>query len=299
MTDRALSLRSLRCVLAPSLLAAALLGARNAGAQDGTLARPTQDAVLSPARPAPDEGERPKNVFGHELFSAGAALELVGRQFSYSDGISSNVRDYGVFGAPMPVVFLELYPAAETDIPVMRDIGLVASYGHAIGLDSETSDGRKVGNTYDRIMVGLRARLRTGGVKSPVFGLTTAFTLVAFGFDTTGALNEEVPSVSYKNLRIGLDGRVPFGPVSLLLSAGYDAPLTTGAVYDRFRDPSTGGIDLGAGLAVRIVRGLEARATVEYTRYFSSFDPRVGDSYVAGGALDEFLGIRIGAAYAY
>jgi len=37
----------------------------------------------------------------------------------------------------------------------------------------------------------------------------------------------------------------------------------------------------------------------EYTRFFSDFNPVVGNSHVAGGALDQLVWIRLGAAYVY
>ncbi len=33
--------------------------------------------------------------------------------------------------------------------------------------------------------------------------------------------------------------------------------------------------------------------------FFSAFAPIPGDAYVAGGALDQLIGVRLGAAYAY
>jgi hypothetical protein len=46
-----------------------------------------------------------------------------------------------------------------------------------------------------------------------------------------------------------------------------------------------------------VIEGVEARVMGEYTRFFSSFSPEVGDPYVAGGALDHFLGVRLAGAY--
>ena len=43
----------------------------------------------------------------------------------------------------------------------------------------------------------------------------------------------------------------------------------------------------------------EFRGGFEYTRLWSSFAPEVTDSYVAGGALDQYVALRLGAAYVY
>ena len=41
----------------------------------------------------------------------------------------------------------------------------------------------------------------------------------------------------------------------------------------------------------------ELRLQLEYTRYYYTMNPEVGDPYVAGGALDEFFGSQITVSY--
>ena len=43
------------------------------------------------------------------------------------------------------------------------------------------------------------------------------------------------------------------------------------------------------GLGVRPMAHFEIRLQVDYARYFFSMNPKVGDPYVAGGALDQFI----------
>jgi hypothetical protein len=76
-------------------------------------------------------------------------------------------------------------------------------------------------------------------------------------------------------------------------------PLAAGALLERFRDGSVGGMDLSVGVALPIKAGFEARLGFNYTRYFYSFYPNPGDPYIAGGALDEYIGFEIGAAHVY
>lgn len=199
----------------------------------------------------------------------------------------------------MPAVWGEAYPLAGTAIPVLRDLGVVASYARAVGLQSATKTGAPIGTTWERFAVGLRFRLRTGGTRAPILGLSGKFGLTGFDYDAPADLARELPAVSYEYLRAGLDARIPIWRLALLVDAGYLGALSAGTVYDRFRGAKIGGIDLGVGLAVVIAAGFEARAGATYTRYFSAFSPVPGDSYVAGGALDEFLGLHVGAAYAY
>jgi len=97
-----------------------------------------------------------------------------------------------------------------------------------------------------------------------------------------------------------LDGRLLLaGRFSAILGIAYLAVTSPGEIYERFRDSHVSGIDGDLGFALAIVPGLEARLGGRYTRYFASFEPKVGDPYVAGGALDEQLQVGLGVRYAH
>jgi hypothetical protein len=59
------------------------------------------------------------------------------------------------------------------------------------------------------------------------------------------------------------------------------------------------GIGALAGVMMPVATGIEARLLVEYARFFSSFQPEQGDAYIAGGAIDQYLGLRLAGAYVY
>ena len=258
----------------------------------------TSDApvVVAPASAAP---AREKNQMSTALFAASLTFEIGGRRFAYSDPITPNTRDYDVFGAPMPAVAAEVYPAAGTTVPFLKDLGLTGSFARAFGISSATKSGSKLGTTWMRAGGGLRARFRPGSNEGPVLGVSGGVNFTSFTFDGSATLATSTPDVNYVSLRGGVDARIPFWRMALLLDAGYDGALSAGAVYDRFTGSTVGGLDFGAGFAILIASGFEARLTGHYTRYFYSFDPVPGNAYVAGGALDELLGIGIGVAYAY
>jgi len=75
--------------------------------------------------------------------------------------------------------------------------------------------------------------------------------------------------------------------------------LSAGAVADRFPHASVGGVEAAAGGAFRIRPGLEARATVSYRRFFYAANPVPGDTFVAGGAVDELASIDGSLAYVF
>ncbi|WP_437602767.1 hypothetical protein WMF28_14185 [Sorangium sp. So ce590] len=244
-----------------------------------------------------DDGgaKRTRNDVRSALFSVELGLEFVGRWFDYSDPLSQNLRPYGVFGQPALSLSGELYPLAGTDISVLKGLGITAGYAQALGLNSAVGDGDPISTTYQRINLGLRQRLSIG--ESSVLGISAGLRFLTFEIDAQGALANTVPNVSYTIFRVGLDARVPVGPVALALGADYLMPLSSGPVYDRFTGASVQGIGATAGVLIPVATGIEARLLLEYARFFSSFQPELTDAYAAGGATDQYLGIRLAGAY--
>lgn len=252
------------------------------------------------AEPAADrDARRGGGAVGTALAVVGVDLELAGRSLSYSDLLSENLRDYHVLGVPMPSIRGELFPLARSGLPVARDLGVALSYARALGLDSEGPDGSSVPTSWNRLHAGLRARFRPAGDAGPIVFADAGLRFTDFEFDTEGELSRETASVSYLALRLGVDGRIPAGPVAIEAGAGYQAPLSTGELASRFRAPSAGGVDLRAALAVPFAAGFEARAGASYTRFFYDFDSEPEDVYIAGGALDQLFNVHAGVAYAY
>ena len=233
------------------------------------------------------------------IFVVGLSFQMAGRFFTYSDGLTRNLRPYNVFGAPMGVANLEFYPAGLGDVPVAKDIGLTASYAMAFGLNSATTTGQPIDTSLMRLNAGLRGRVRFGDAPSPTLGINAGFSLLNFKFSAPEALADEVPSVSYKLLRFGLDMRIPAGPVAIEFGGDFLLPLSSGEVYDRFTDPSVLGVEGRIGLGIPLAAGFELRLAGEYSRFFLDFNPVVGNTHVAGGALDQLVWMRLGAAYVY
>ena len=267
-------------------------------APGGTTVAPPVDPG-APTEPPPAPPGRQHGEVSTAIVVANLAFELGGRRFDYKDQLSPNTSSYSVLGVPMPSVGIEIYPAGGTTIPFVRDLGLTMSFAHAFGISSATDDGTTVGTGWTHLAGGLRARFRPGSVKGPMIGVDGGIDYLQFNFDASGPITGSVPSVTYASLRGGVDARIPFWRMALLLDFGYDGALSAGDVYNRFKGSSVGGVDLGVGLSLALGAGFELRLRGHYTRYFYKFHPTVGDAYVAGGALDEFLGFGLGVAYAY
>jgi len=261
--------------------------------------------------PTRDPAERPRHEPQSELFEAGAGFQLEGRWFHYtlSPANTKNIRPYDAFPVVMPWVGAQLYPAALTDLSVAKDLGITFSFAKTLGVTSSATQDRTFSTTWNHLTFGLRYRIETGSAS--MLGLSLAYGSVKVFFepDDDKALDiaGEVASVHYEHLRLGLDARFDLGAVAIVGGLGYLANLGAGEVYNRFTDAnrgtkgdaSLGAIDLSGGLSVDITTGVEARFVAEYARYFYSFDPVPGDQYIAGGALDQFLDLRLALFYVY
>jgi hypothetical protein len=232
---------------------------------------------------------------------ASAGVELGTRNFAYTDYLYGYVRGFGLAGMAMGSIGLEIYPLAPTGKPVAKDIGLVGRLGYALERQSTTRDGSQTASTsWSRFSGGVRGRIRAGDASdSPVIGLEATYGQWAFLFTGTDTVVDQTPSVEYKYVRAGGDVRLPFGSFSLLGGAGYMYVLSFGPLKTKFPHATVGGVDLRAGASYGLTPALEARLMASYSRFFMSAHPVLGDSNVAGGALDQYLIAHGGIAYAF
>jgi hypothetical protein len=219
------------------------------------------------------------------------------RSFEYNDGLTANLRNYQLSGAPLGVVDGGIYPFAASGKPPPLDVGVIASYGRAFGLQSQTSNGSAYDTDWERLAVGVRARQKTGAVDSPVVDVDVAYGEEKFTFSQS--VVADAPSVDYQFLRCGAGLRVPIGRFAIRAGGAYLAVLSAGGLGGRFPQASVAGIDALLGASMTLTSGLEARVFATYRRFFYSMNPTPGDAYVAGGGLDQLAGLQGSLAYAY
>jgi hypothetical protein len=253
-----------------------------------------RDAATVGAAPARRAGE-----VSQEIVQISVGAEAGMRHFGYTDGLTGNLRSYQLGAAPLVVAEGAVYPFMATGTPVLRDIGVVGGYARAFALQSTSSDAGTVDTQWSRYYVGGHVRVRTGSGSdaSPVLGLTGAYGDESFGFG--GTQGSSLPSVDYRFVGASGDVRVPLGRFALFASGGYLFVQSAGDVSARFPRATVGGLEAELGGAFTLIRGLEARVTARYRRFFYSMNPVPGDGYVAGGALDEFGGLLASVAYVY
>jgi hypothetical protein len=267
-------------------------GASSSSASSGASAGASAEA------PEPEPTGPPKP---YEVTQAKVVVELAGgaaaRKFDYTDRLSRNLRPYSVYGIPMVGANAEIYPFPAKRGP-MHHVGVVGTYAQAIPFDSAPPTGTGQLKTYYMVF-DLGARYRVALGEHSVFGARLTFGAEDFTFHAAGDLATQIPSVRYRYMRPGVDIRFPLGGMSLLLGVGYRLIFDGGRVVDRFPHASLQGVDGTIGVALPLGTKLELRITGRYDRYFYAMHPVPGDTYVAGGALDQFIGAQAGLAYGF
>jgi hypothetical protein len=287
----------------------------------GALPPPQESATTSPPEPAPaspvapslgvsaqtasdaDTGATPAPPRAHDHTRAGAiallgaALQGGSRHFSYVDRLTPTLRPYDLFVAPLLAVNGELYPFTRSAIPVVDELGVTGSYARALGLGSEDSSGNRVSTSWQAVAIGLRERLPIA--RSFILGVDAGYGDTTFAFDAPIRPGAELPSVHYRLLRGGVDGRFVHGDLSVHAGVGYLDVLSTGDLAALFPRESLGGLDASLGVSDQIAPAIELSLDLVYTRFFYDLAPEPGDAYVAGGALDEMATVSLGIAYLF
>jgi hypothetical protein len=237
---------------------------------------------------------------GRVLVAVWAGGGVANRRFTYRDAVGNQPADYRLPIAPMASFGIEAYPAASSDVPVLRDLGIVAHVSRGFAFDSSTPQGVTLETSWTRFGGELRERLLWPGRHALELGILVGADASYFGMTAKGPVPALLPAARTVALRFGVDARLRLAwRVSVLAGAGYLLTTSRGEIYERFRDPSVQGVDADFGFGVDLGAGFEARLSGRYTRYFASFEPELGDRYVAGGALDEQLQAGLGVRYAH
>ncbi len=232
-----------------------------------------------------------------DFATLGASIQGGSRHFSYVDRITPTLRPYDLFVAPRVSVTGDIYPFMSSSIPVLNELGATASFARAFGLASEDSGGTKVSTSWQEFGFGLRERLPLGSAF--ILGIDAGYGDTNFAFDNPVTPSAQLPSVHYKYLRGGLDGRFVAGSLSVHGGADYLDVLSTGDFAALFPRTSVGGVEASLGVADQVGPAVEVSLDLAYTRFFYNLQPQPGDKYVAGGALDEMATISVGVAYLF
>jgi hypothetical protein len=219
------------------------------------------------------------------------------RSLAYRDAVTSTLGDYQLSGAPMADLQLSFFPARLVSDGWASWLGLVARALLALSTPTRDQAGGQLKSRYDAFHVGLRARVPVGRHAVSVFSgyAVSHFTVTP----QTASFTSPTPSVDYRSIRSGLGGELSLSESTRLgLDAAYLSYLEVGEIGRWFPRATAGGIELGVFGTYAITSAIQARVSAAYQRTFFDFHARPGDKNIAGGALDQYLSLSLGAGVA-
>jgi len=227
----------------------------------------------------------------------------VNRKLRYNDDLYGLLRGYTLPLGPAIFAQVRWFPAAHFTDSFIAHVGLDITYERAFGIDSKRNDGEVFPTTMQSWSFALRGRIPLGAHQAALnvgYG-GHDFVVEPSGPAVPGRSNTpEVPQVKYRFVRIGADARLaPVAGLRLMVGASYLVVLDFGGISDDLWFPRSdvGGIELQAGIGYELDVGIEIRAMFDLRRYFYTMNPEVGDPWIAGGALDQYLSGSLGLAW--
>ncbi|HEY6562616.1 MAG TPA: hypothetical protein VI072_35355 [Polyangiaceae bacterium] len=220
------------------------------------------------------------------------------RDFSYNEDLSqfeNGVAEQSTYGGPGAAGFLSLrwYPVAHTKGGFLSHLGLQGGYERGFLTRAKSPTGRELDVTYQEFFIGLRGRIP---IAKHELGVSASYGQHEFTIQDDDVL---LPDVNYGYLRPAVDGRFRFGKGLVGFSLGYRNVLSAGQIQDDdwFPNSDVGGIDAGLFGGYTPTGSYDLMAGFDMRRYYYSLNPDPGDPRVAGGAVDQYLGVWLGVAW--
>jgi hypothetical protein len=216
------------------------------------------------------------------------------RSLSYTQDIFGDLGGYALRAGPLIGGSLGFYPLAIVTRGFLGNIGLFGSAVHTVGV------GSNLGSTNyptleDEWSAGLRVRIPLPPVE---LGVRVGYggQEFRFGIPPLSAM-PSVPSYTYGLLSGVVDARISLGSFAILVDGG-DLFVTSDGIAKSgyFPHATVNGVEAGLALALVVFDPVELRLGANYQRFFFAMHSRVGDTNVAGGAVDQYLESTLGFA---
>jgi hypothetical protein len=291
-------------------------GGKNAGSdEEAAPERPAKRRRAKPAAASTEEapGSKPGAQEAAETGPSGPlprALDVqlgfrgLSRHLDYHEQVGNALAPYSLTLGPALVADVVWYPGAHFGSGQLANFGVEAHIEQVFAVASQvmSTSGPKFPTESHEYAGGLRYRIPLGTSAELAVPVTAGEHVFVFhsgnGADRTNLL---MPDIIYHYLRGGLEGRVGL-PANLTAYAGagyrYIAnkggPISSTSYFPHL---SVAGLDAHVVVGYRIIPALEIRAGVDYRRYFYNMNSQAGDTFLVGGAVDQYLAFTAAAAF--
>ena len=246
--------------------------------------------------PAEDEPSTPSKKSKHAGIELLLGLKGFTRNYEYTDNITAE-RTYELGGAPAIFLNLRLYPLAFMTDGFVSNIGLAGGFEQGFAINSKDSQGNELSTSSRQWFAGLRLRLPFSTHEA---GVGVGYGQHTFRIDG----DESVPDVKYGFARITVDGRFRFGKIVVGAELGPRLLLGAGQLAAIFPNATGGGFEATLYGGYSLTSNIDALVGLELRRYYLTLNPNRnspplidGDVAIAGGAVDQYLGLWLGLAW--
>lgn len=237
---------------------------------------------------------------GAEPLTLAFGMGILTRELSYNDVVSGAPRPYDSSVHPTIDLSAALYPAALfTDGPI-TDLGVAGDFQYVFVSASQTMDGQEFPTSSLGWSVGLNYRLRFSAGQVDFGGRYGSRSFVVENA-ADGTPKPEIPSVQYAWLAPRLGASVHLAPSFQVMARGEWRFISDSGEFqsaDYFPRASVNAFDAVLGVVFDVVPPVRAHLSLEWERYFSNFNSQMGDRFVAGGAVDQFIMANLSVSYA-
>ncbi len=230
--------------------------------------------------------------------------DLYSRRFDYTQLSTANLRRYNASLIIAPTVGAQLYPFASAK-SLIAGLGLEGSFSFSVGLSSrETKDAPPHPTSLTRLDVGLRFAVRPLKSSDLSISAQAGFRRSSFfvGAAEDGTTLDGMPGITYSALKFGLGLDVPLAErFTPFLRLSFMPVFSVGEIISPayFQGGRVSGLELSLGTGVKIVDHWEARLAVQLTRYGIEFRTNPGDTFIASGAIDLYVGGTVALRYVF
>jgi hypothetical protein len=245
------------------------------------------------------EGPGPSRSRTRAAVIAQVGMQILSRNFSYTDDLFGELRPYSLGAAPALSAHLIWHPFSHDDTDNLLDVfGLDLQVNYGIGIESANADGSTFPTSSTQVRASLRGRIPLGRHEVAFLG---GYGAQSFIIDEgVGNVDPGVPDVSYGYIRLASEGTYYLlESLYFAAHAGVRIVLGAGEVAgaDWFPRASAFGFDVGAGVGYQILKNFEVRLSGDLEHYSLSMNSEPGDARVAGGATDMYLSGTLSLAF--
>lgn len=235
-----------------------------------------------------------------------AGFRVVRRTLSYNDVLTpEDLPDYTLNAGPGVGLKFQWFPGAHATAGVGAQFGVDFEWERLFAIDSTSADGTTFPTEAQQFLVDLRWRYPINRWEPfVVLGYGSQTFRIGVANDPSGnPVTPGVPGVKYQFIRFGAGFRVEVGKKKLVVLGGniaFRGVFDVGGIGSQtwFPEATANGMDTGILIGFALPKDFEVRLGLDYRRYGFELNPVPPDApYVAGGALDRYLGFTLGFAW--